>query len=169
MTFKNFIASVDESMRSAVMVLFLIACSAILGHFLAITQIPQVAADWLTALPLHRVLIMVLVLFFYLLGGSFIDDLAFMILITPILFPAVQKLGYDPIWFGMMLGVTIMVGVIIPPVAISVFVVKNLTGESFNTIYAGVVPFLASFVLVAALLFVFPQMATWLPNLLMGK
>lgn len=168
-TIKNLIRSVDESLRSAVMVLILIACSAIFGHFLAITQIPQVAADWLTALPVHRVLVMVIVLFFYLLGGSFIDDLAFMILITPILFPAVQKLGYDPIWFGMMLGVTIMVGTIIPPVAISVFVVKNLTGESFNTIYTGVVPFLASFVLVAALLFVFPEIATWLPNLLMGR
>jgi len=106
---------------------------------------------------------------FYLLGGSFIDDLAFMILVTPILFPAVQKLGYDPIWFGVMIGVTLMVGTIIPPVAISVFVVKNITGESFKTVYTGVVPFLASFVVAGALLFIFPGIATWLPTLLMGK
>lgn len=167
--FKTFIRSVDESMNAAVMTLILIACSAILGHFLAITQIPQVAADWLTSLPLPPFLVMIIILLFYLLGGSFIDDLAFMVLITPVLFPAVQKLGFDPIWFGMMLGVTIMVGTIIPPVAVSVFVVKNLTGESFNTIYSGVVPFLASFVVVAAILFVFPHLATWLPNLLMGQ
>jgi TRAP-type C4-dicarboxylate transport system permease large subunit len=112
---------------------------------------------------------MIIVLLFYLWGGSFIDDLAFMVLITPVLFPAVVKLGYDPIWFGMMLGVTIMVGTIIPPVAVGVFVVKNLTGESFKTVYAGVVPFLLSVVFVAALLFVFPGLATWLPNLTMGK
>ena len=169
MSFRRFVTAVDESLRSAVMILILITCSAILGHFLTVTQIPQVAADWLTALPLPRSAVMIIVLFFYLLGGSFIDDLAFMILITPILFPSVQKLGYDPIWFGMMLGVTLMVGSIIPPVAVGVFVVKNITGESFNTVYSGVVPFLVSFVLVATLLFVFPQMATWLPNLLMGK
>ena len=145
------------------MVLTLIACSAVLGHFLTITQIPQFAGDWLVALHLPRVLIMVIVFLFYLLGGSFIDDLAFMILVTPILFPAVQKLGYDPLWFGVMIGVTLMVGTIIPPVAISVFVVKNITGESFKTVYAGVVPFLASFVVVGALLFLFPGIATWLP------
>ncbi|MBI5602526.1 MAG: TRAP transporter large permease [Deltaproteobacteria bacterium] len=169
LTFKGFVKSIDESLRAAVMVLILIACSAILGHFLAITQIPQTAGDWLAALPFPRVLVMVIIFLFYLLGGSFIDDLAFMILVTPILYPAVQKLGYDPIWFGVMIGVTLMVGTIIPPVAISVFVVKNITGESFNVIYSGVVPFLASFVVVGALLFLFPQLATFLPDLMLGK
>jgi C4-dicarboxylate transporter, DctM subunit len=169
LTFKNFFMSVDESLRGAVMVLILIGCSAVLGHFLTVTQIPQVAGDWLTGLPLPRVLVMVILFLFYLLGGSFIDDLAFMILVTPILYPAVLKLGYDPVWFGVMVGVTLMVGSIIPPVAISVFVVKNITGESFNTIYAGVVPFLASFIIVGALLFIFPGISMWLPNLLMGQ
>jgi tripartite ATP-independent transporter DctM subunit len=167
--FKAFVKSVDESLRAAVMVLILIACSAVLGHFLAITQIPQIAGDWLAGLPLPRVLIMIFIFMFYLLGGSFIDDMAFMILVTPILFPAVTKLGYDPMWFGVMIGVTLMVGAIIPPVAISVFVVKNITGETFKTVYTGVVPFLASFVVVGALLFIFPGIATWLPALLMGK
>ncbi|MBI4963240.1 MAG: TRAP transporter large permease [Desulfomonile tiedjei] len=169
LTFQAFLKSIDESLRAAVMVLILIACSAVLGHFLAITEIPQVAGDFLVTLPLHRVAVMVIIFLFYLLGGSFIDDLAFMILVTPILYPAVQQLGYDPIWFGVMIGITLMVGAIIPPVAISVFVVKNITGEPFNVIYAGVVPFLASFVVVGALLFIFPQIATFLPNLMMGK
>ena len=169
MSFKVFVASVDESMRSSLMILTIIACSAVLGHFLAITQIPQVAGDWLTSLPLHRVLVMIIIFLFYLLGGSFIDDMAFVILITPILFPAVVKLGYDPVWFGVMVGVTLMVGSIIPPVAVSVFIVKNITGESFNTIYSGVVPFLISFVVLGAILFIFPGTATWLPNLIMGK
>ncbi len=169
MSFKIFAASVDESMRSSLMILTIIACSAVLGHFLAITQIPQVAGDWLTSLPLHRVLVMIIVFLFYLLGGSFIDDMAFVILITPILFPAVVKLGYDPVWFGVMVGITLMVGSIIPPVAVSVFIVKNITGESFSTIYSGVVPFLISFVVLGTLLFMFPGIATWLPNLVMGN
>lgn len=169
LTFKAFVKSIDESLRAAVMVLILIACSAVLGHFLTVTEIPQIAGDWLVALPLHRVLVMVIIFLFYLLGGSFIDDLAFMILVTPILFPAVQKLGYDPMWFGVMIGITLMIGTIIPPVAISVFVVKNITGEPFGVIYAGVVPFLASFVVVGALLFLFPEIATFLPNTMLGK
>jgi C4-dicarboxylate transporter DctM subunit len=109
---------------------------------------------------------MVLIIFIYRIGGSFIDDLAFMILATPIFYPAVLKLGFDPIWFGIMIGITLMIGVIIPPVAISVFVVKNITGEPFNVIYAGVYPFLLSLVACAALLFFFPQIALWLPSIL---
>lgn len=169
LTLKVFVRSIDESLRNGVMVLSLIACSAILAHFFAITTIPQIAADWLTSLPLPKELIMVIICLFYLLGGSFIDDMAFMILATPILYPAIPRLGYDPIWFGVMVGITIMIGTIIPPVAIGVFVVKNITGESFKVIYSGVIPFLLSFVVVAALLFLFPQIATFLPYALMGR
>jgi len=169
LTLKSFAKSMDESLRGAIMVLVLVACSAVLGHFLAITGLPQYLATWLTSLPLPRAAIMMIVLLFYLLGGSFIDDIAFMILITPILYPAVAKLEYDPLWFGVMVGVAIMVGSIIPPVAISVFVVKNITREPFGIIYKGVVPFLLSFIVVGALLFRFPDIATWLPYALMGR
>jgi tripartite ATP-independent transporter DctM subunit len=168
LTLKVFVRSVDESLKTALMVYLLIACSAVFGRFLTITEIPQYTSDLLASLPVHRSLIMTGILLFYLLGGSFIEDTAFMILATPVLFPALQKLGYDPIWFGIMVGVTIMVGTIIPPVAIGVFIVKQITGESFGTIYKGVVPFLASLVFVAILLFLFPQIATFLPSKIMG-
>jgi len=168
LTLGVFVKSIDESLKTALMVYLLIACSAIFGRFLTITEIPQYTSDLLASLPVHRSLIMVGILFFYLLGGSFIEDTAFMILATPVLFPALPKLGYDPIWFGVMVGVTIMVGTIIPPVAIGVFIVKQITGESFGTIYKGVVPFLASLVFVAILLFLFPQIATFLPSKIMG-
>jgi C4-dicarboxylate transporter, DctM subunit len=115
----------------------------------------------------NRYLIMVFIALIYLLGGSFLDDLAFMILATPIFFPAVMKLGFDPLWFGMLIAITVMIGVIIPPVAMNVFVVKNITKVPFGVIYRGVVPFLAGLVLTAALLFVFPPLATFLPRLLM--
>lgn len=166
---KKLIKSFDESLRTACMVLVLIYGSTVLGHFLAVTEIPFIAADWVAGLPFHRAVIMVIIILVYLLGGSFIDDLAFMILATPIFYPAVIKLGYDPIWFGIMIGITIMIGVIIPPVAICVFVVKNITGVPFNIIYRGVLPFLLSLIACALLLFLFPQIATFLPDLLMGS
>jgi tripartite ATP-independent transporter DctM subunit len=162
--FKGFVKSVGESLRTACMVLMLIAGSTILGHFLAVTKIPMMAADWIIQLNFHRDLTMILIALIFLLGGSFIDDLAFMILATPIFYPVIIKLGFDPIWFGMIIGITVMIGVVIPPVAINVFVVKNITKVPFGVIYKGVYPFLISLVVCAFLLFLFPQIALYLPS-----
>jgi tripartite ATP-independent transporter DctM subunit len=165
--FKGYIKSVAESLRTACMVLVLIAGSTILGHFLAVTRIPMIASDWVVSLPFDRYIIMIIISLIYQMGGSFIDDLAFMILATPIFYPAIIKLGFDPLWFGMIIAITVMIGVVIPPVAINVFVVKNITKVPFGVIYKGVYPFLISLAVCAALLFLFPQIATFLPNLLM--
>ena len=135
LTWKGFVKSIQESLRTACMVLMLIVGSTILGHFLAVTKIPMLAADWIIELNFHRNFTMILIAVIYLLGGSFIDDLAFMILATPIFYPVIIKLGYDPIWFGMIIAITVMIGVVIPPVAINVFVVKNITKVPFGVIY----------------------------------
>ncbi len=164
--FNKLVNSFKESLRTACMVLLLIGGSIVFGHFLAVTGIPFVAADWISGLDLPKNLIMIIIIFIYLIGGSIIDDLAFMILATPIFYPAVLQLGFDPIWFGIMIGITLMIGVIIPPVAISVFVVKNITGEPFGVIYAGVLPFLLSLFACAALLFFFPEIALYLPQVM---
>ena len=162
--FTGYVKSVSEALRTAGMVLMLITGSVILGHFIAVTNIPQKTADWLVGLPLNRYLIMLMICIVYEIGGSFIDDLAFMILATPIFYPAVQKLGFNPIWFGIVIGVVVMIGVVIPPVAVCVFVVKNITKEPISRIYKGVAPFLISLIVVWGLLFLFPQLALWLPS-----
>ena len=164
MPFKKYVTSVKEALRTAIMVLMLIAGSTVLGHFITVTNIPQVAADWIAKLPLNRYLIMILICLVFELGGSFIDDLAFLILATPIFYPAVLKLGFHPLWFGIVIGVVAMIGVVIPPVAICVFVVKNITKIPMGTIYKGVAPFLISLILVWGLLFFFPELALWLPS-----
>ena len=164
MTFKRYVKSVKESLRTAIMLLMLIAGSTVLGHFIAVTTIPQAAADWIVALPLNRYVIMILICLVFEIGGSFIDDLAFLILATPIFYPAVLKLGFHPLWFGIVIGVVAMIGVVIPPVAICVFVVKNISKVPMGVIYKGVTPFLISLILVWAMLFLFPQMALWLPS-----
>ncbi len=161
---RGFAKSVRESLRMGCMVLMLIGGSAVLGHFIVISKIPGVVASWTIGLPLPSHLILVIILLIYLLGGSFVDDIAFMILATPIFFPVAVKLGYDPIWFSIVLGVTMMIGVITPPVAVAAFVVKNITQESIGRIYKGVLPFLITLVLCLILLFVFPEMATYLPR-----
>jgi C4-dicarboxylate transporter DctM subunit len=165
MTIKTYIKSVSETLDIAGMILMIIAGSVILGHFMAVTNVPQKLADWVVALPLNRYLILIIICLIYELGGSFIDDLPFMILATPIFFPAVLKLGFDPIWFGILIAIIVAIGVVIPPVAVCVFVVKNITGVPIGQIYKGVTPFLLSLFLVWALMFFFPGLALWLPSL----
>jgi C4-dicarboxylate transporter, DctM subunit len=168
-SFDMIIRSFKGALKTSIMTLMLISGSAIFGHFLAITEIPMIAAKWAGALPIPGFFVMLLIIAIYLIGGSIMDDLAFMVLATPIFFPTAVALGYDPIWFGILICVTLMIGGIIPPVAIYVFILGNITGIPFKTIYKGVVPFLAALVLALIILFVFPQVALWLPNLMMGK
>jgi tripartite ATP-independent transporter DctM subunit len=158
--------SLREALLTAAMVLLLIVGSTIFGHFITVTKIPMVTAEWIINLPLHPHLIIILIGLIYLIGGSFIDDLAFMILATPIFYPVAAKLGYDLIWFGIFIQLTVMIGVIIPPVAVNVFVVRNITKESLSTIYRGVTPFLLGLVFVIFLLFLFPRLALFIPSFL---
>ena len=165
--FKAYAKAIGDAMRTATMILLLIGGSAVLGHFITITNIPQLMSDWVVQLPVHRNLILIIICIVYEIGGSFIDDLAFMILATPIFFPAVVKLGFDPIWFGILIGITQMVGIVIPPVASAVFIVHKISKTPMITVYKGVVPFLIGIIVVAGLLFVFPELALFLPNYLM--
>jgi C4-dicarboxylate transporter DctM subunit len=165
LTFKKYMTSLSESIRTAGMFLMLLAGSAILGHFIAVTNIPQKTAEWLVSLPVNRYIILIGICIVFELGGSFIEDLAFMILALPIFYPTIVKLGFDPIWFAIIMCVIIMVGMIIPPVAICVFVVKNITKVPMNQIYKGCAPFLIALIIAWGILLLFPQLSLWLPSL----
>ena len=159
--------SIIEALRTSCMVLLIVASSNVLGHFIAVTNIPDIVAQWVVTLPLNRHIIMSIIFLIYLLGGSFIDDLAFMILATPIFFPAILQMGYDPIWACIMVSLTVCVGSVIPPVAMCVFVVKNITKVPMSVIYAGVYPFLIALIFCIILFFIFPQLILYLPSVFM--
>jgi len=167
MNFKGYVKSVRESLRTACMVLLLIATSNMLGHFIAVTNMPTQLGQWVLGLTLPSYVVACMVFMIYLVGGSFIDDLAFMILATPIFFPIITKLGYDPLWAGIMVALTVCIGSVVPPVAICVFIVKNVTKVPMGVIYSGVYPFLISLLVVVVLCFLFPQIILYLPNMLM--
>ena len=165
MNFKTYVKSLYESLQTACMIFMLLAGSFILGHFIAITNIPQITAEWVSTLNMNRYLVFFLIFIIYQIGGSFIEELAFMILATPIFYPTLMKLGFDPLWLGIMIGLTVMIGVVLPPMAIVVFVVKNITKVPLATIYKGVYPFLGAMVFAGILLVLFPQIALWLPSM----
>jgi len=116
----------------------------------------MLAADWIINLGLHRDLTMILIALIYL-GEARSSTTSLYDPRNPIFYPVIIKLGYDPIWFGMMIAITVMIGVIIPPVALNVFCVKNITKVPLGVIYKGIYPFLISLVVCAALLFYFPN------------
>ena len=165
--FKGYVKSLREALRAACMVILLVACSTIFGHFLTVTKIPLVTSEWVTSLPVNRYLILIAIMLVYQIGGSFIEDFAFLMLATPIFYPAAIKLGFDPIWFLIMIAINLALGCVIPPMAINVFIVKGITKEPLGVIFGGVYPFLLSLLAVGGLLLLFPGLATWLPNLLM--
>ncbi|MGC1401861.1 MAG: TRAP transporter large permease [Thermodesulfobacteriota bacterium] len=165
MDLKRFIKSLKDTLRIACMVITLIAGATILGHFFAVTRTPYMAADFLGSLPLNRNIIMVLIFVVYLIGGSFIEDMAFLILATPIFLPLIIKLGYDPVWFGVIVCVITMIGIILPPMAINVFVVSGVTKVPINTIYKGIYPYIIGMYICLFIFLFFPQISLWLPNL----
>jgi C4-dicarboxylate transporter DctM subunit len=167
LNFKAFRKSLQEALKTSSMVLLLVAASLVLGHFIAVTDISNNVAKWVVTLPLNRHIVMCFIFLIYLFGGSFIDDVAFMILATPIFFPAIVELGYDPIWACIMVSMSVCVGSVIPPVAMPVFVVKNITKVPMGVIYSGAYPFLISLFICILLLFIFPDLVLYLPNTLM--
>jgi C4-dicarboxylate transporter, DctM subunit len=167
MDLKRFVKAIMETLRIACMVMILVAGATILGHFFAVTRTPYIVAQWLEGLQVDRNIIMLMIIGVYLIGGSFIEDLAFLILATPIFLPVVIKLGYDPIWFGIIVSVITMIGVILPPMAINAFVVSGVAKVNISVVYKGIYPYIAGMTICLLILLFFPQISLWLPNLLM--
>ena len=163
---KKLIRSLQETVRTSCMVMIIVTGAVIFGHFLAVTQIPVKLASFLAGLPLPGWTVMGLVILFYLLAGCFVDALGLIMLTIPIFYPVVMQLGYDPIWFGVIIVVVTQMGVISPPVGVCVYVVSGIERDvPLQTIFRGALPFLAALILAAIILIAFPQLCLFLPNL----
>lgn len=154
-----------DGVRTASMILFLIAGATIFGHFLAITRIPFIAADWVKTLEVSPFVILIVITIIYLIGGCFIDMMPLIVLTIPIFYPIITELGFDPIWFGVVIVLVSQVGVISPPVGVNVYVVKGIVPEvPLEQIFKGAVIVATGVIATIILLFLFPELATWLPS-----
>jgi len=155
----------QETARTSCMVLVIVAGATVFGHFLAVTGMPMQFAAWLAALPLPPMVIIALIILFFLVAGCFVDALALILLTVPIFYPVIRQLGFDAIWFGVIIVVVTQMGVITPPVGVNVYVVSGIDRSiSLQTVFRGAMPFLLVLVAVCGLLMLFPQLATWLPG-----
>jgi C4-dicarboxylate transporter DctM subunit len=167
LTWKMLQQSLLETVRTSCMVMIIVAGAMIFGHFLAVTQVPSEIAAWMGGLPLPGWCIIGVIIVFYLIAGCFVDALALVFLTVPIFYPVVMKLGYDPIWFGVIIVVVTQMGVITPPVGVCVYVVSGIARDvPMHGIFRGSMPFLGALLLATAVLVAFPKIATFLPYLL---
>jgi len=167
LTMKGFIASLSETTRISCMILIIVAGATIFGHFLAVSRIPFDIARGVSEIQLPRYAVMLIIIMVYLVGGCVIDSLALIMLTIPIFYPVVLLLGYDPIWFGVIIVLVTQIGVITPPVGINVYVVSGVARDvPLDVIFKGVLPFLAALIIGTLLLIPFPQIALFLPGLM---
>jgi tripartite ATP-independent transporter DctM subunit len=166
LTWKAVVRSFAETLKISCMVYMLVAGAIIFGRFLAVTRLPFAVAEFAAALPVSPHVILAIIMTIYLIGGCFMDSLGFLVLTIPIFFPLGIALGFDPIWYSIMLTMATTMGAITPPVGVNVYVVKALSPEvGIGTIYKSVSYFLAACVVSMILLTIFPEIATLLPSL----
>ena len=170
LSWKAFVKSLNETLQTSCMILFLVAGAVVFGKFLAVTRIPFDLAAWVAAFDLPPFLIISIIILIYFLGGCFMDSLGLIMLTIPIFFPIITNLGYDPLWFGIIIVLVTEMGVITPPVGINVYVVYGvaqnmMTGITLESVFKGIVPFLFAVIAGIIILMIFPQIVLFLPNL----
>ncbi len=171
LSWEGFSKSLLDTTRTTAMIMLLIAGAMIFGRLMAISRIPFEVAGWAGLLPLPPYAVMAVILLIYLLLGCFIDALALVLLTIPIFYPVVvNTLGYDPVWFGVIIVMTVAMGVITPPVGMNVYIIKGVAPDiPLEVIYKGIWPFLFALIMCLGILVAFPGIATFLPDIVVGR
>ena len=169
LTFHNLSASLLEAVRISVLVLFLVAGANVFSYFLALSTIPMVVSTWMAGLQVSRYIILAIIVVIYLILGCFLDAISMMVLTMPVIFPVIQALGFDPIWFGVICVIMMEAGLITPPVGLNVYTLAGVAKDvPMETIFRGALPFLISMIAVVILITIFPKIALYLPSM-MGR
>jgi len=167
LTWQGLIDASKDTLLITCMVMFVVFGAILFGRFMAVSKIPFVLSGWIGGLALPPTLVIILIILLHLVGGCFMDGLAMIMLTVPILLPTVVALGYDPIWFGIIITLIVEMGAITPPVGINVYVIKGIVPDTpLQTIFRGIFPFLWALVVVSILLTLFPQIVIFLPGLM---
>ncbi len=165
MSWRKFVCAVDDSLRISCMIMMIIFRAVVFGRFLTITRLPYQVAEQVSQADLSPIIIISLICIIYAIGGAIMDALALLIITIPIFFPVAQQLGYDPLWFAVLITVVTTMGAVTPPVGVNTFIVSSMAKDvPLGQVFRGVSLFLPSFFLCLFLLIVWPQLVLWLPN-----
>lgn len=161
-TWKRLVAALESTIRSTAMVLFLVVSAVVFGRFITSTRLPFSVAEFVSSLAVPSIVILIAILLIYVIGGALMDALGFLILSLPIFFPAVIALGYDPVWFSIILCIVTSLGSITPPVGVNAFIVQGIAKDiPITTIFKGTGYFIVTYTIFIALLILFPRLVTF--------
>jgi C4-dicarboxylate transporter DctM subunit len=155
-----------DSARTTCFVMFIIVGAMIFNFFLSSCGFGIAFSEWVKALPLSRWTVLILLLIIYIPLGAFMDSLSIILLTLPFMFPIISALGFDPIWFGVLIVVELEMGVLTPPIGLNAFVIHGITKVPLKEIFIGLTPFMITMLLGMAVLVAFPQISTFLPSLM---
>ncbi len=159
-----------DSTKESVMILFIIAAAGVFSYMLSSLYITQAIAEWIGALDIAPWQLMILVNVFLIIAGFFLPPVAVILMTAPILLPVIINAGFDPIWFAVVLTINMEIGLISPPVGLNLYVINGIAPDiSLKTILLGSLPFVGCMIVAIFLLYLFPGIATWLPEALMGS
>ncbi len=155
--------ALTHAAHAACMIIMIVVCAKIFGYFITLTQSTQAIVKWVGSLDVSPWVVLTIILFGYLVLGCLMDQIAILILTVPIVLPLIKALGFDPVWFGVIVIVVAEVGLVTPPVGLNVFVVSRYAKRPLQEIFAGVWPHVFSHLLLLAVLVAFPSIILWLP------
>jgi C4-dicarboxylate transporter DctM subunit len=158
--------ALGRTVNTTSMIFTIIIGAMIFGYFLTATRVTQTVISFVGELPFPSYVVMGIVVLIYILLGTFMDQLAILFLTLPLTFPIAMTLGYDPIWFGILVTKTVEIGLVTPPLGLNVYVTSSASKVPIREAFRGVGWFLVFDFIFIVLLFIFPEIATWLPNLL---
>jgi C4-dicarboxylate transporter, DctM subunit len=154
-----------DTVKTTAMIFTILIGAIMFNNFLVLSAVPDQIGEWISGLPLSPIAILSIILLIYLMLGCALDSLAMILLTIPIFFPVVQQLGFDPVWFGIVVVMVVELGLITPPIGMNVFVIKGIAREvPLGDIYLGVLPFVVAQILLIILIVAVPQLAIWLPS-----
>ncbi len=167
LTLKSLTTSLLEATRISVFVLFLVAGANVFSYFLALSTIPMAVSNWMAGLQVSKYFILSIIILIYLFMGCFLDAISMMVLTMPVIFPVIRSLGFDPIWFGVICVIMMEAGLITPPVGLNVYTLSGVVRDvPMETIFRGALPFLLAMVLVVIIITIFPEIALFLPKMM---
>ena len=157
--------SLLETVKTTAMIFTILIGAILFNNFLILAAMPSLVSGWITGLPLGNTAILLVIIGMYFVLGCLLDSLAMILLTIPIVFPIIKTLGYDPVWFGIIIVMVVELGLITPPIGMNVFVIKGIARDvPLETIFRGVTPFIVVQIALIALLIAFPGLALWLPS-----
>ena len=158
-----------SAMRESVMILMIIGTAALFSYMMSSLYITQSLAEWIATLDVNPWVLLLSINVFLIVAGLFLPPVAVIIMTAPTLLPMIEMIGFDPIWFGVMLTLNMEIGLITPPVGLNLYVINSIAPDvKLPTILWGALPFMICMLIGIALLVMFPGLATWLPDYMMG-